>query len=63
MAAKKKAAKKKAARKGPSCKILKNADGTSKKTAKGRIKKICHGTDGKITSEDKVKAYRARQKK
>ncbi len=59
MAAKKKAAKKK---KAPGCKVLKNPDGTTKKTAKGRVKKICHGSDGKITSEDKVKAYRARQK-
>lgn len=60
MAAKK---KKKAARKGPSCKVLKNPDGSTKKTAKGRVRKICHGKDGKITSEANVKAYRARQSK
>ena len=60
MAAKKKAVKKR--KKAPSCKVLKNSDGSTKKTAKGRVKKICHGADGRITSEASVKAYRARQR-
>lgn len=60
MAAKK---KKVAKKKAPSCKILKNPDGSTKKTAKGRVKKICHGPNGKITSEAAVKAYRARTRK
>ena len=56
---KKKAAKKKA----PSCKIMKAADGSTLKTQAGRVRKICHGSDGKITSEAAVKAYRKRTRK
>jgi hypothetical protein len=57
---KKKTAKKP---KAPHCKILKDAQGNTKKTAAGKTKKMCFGSDGKITSEANVKAYRARKRK
>ena len=59
MATKKKAAKKK---KAPHCKVQRNPDGSTKKTAAGKVKKMCFDGSGKITSEAKVKQYRAKQR-
>ncbi len=57
--AKKKAVAKKP--KVPSCKVLKDGAGNTRKTQTGKTMKICHGADGKITSEASVKAYRKRK--
>lgn len=60
MAKTKKTAKKP---KKPHCKIHRDAAGNTIKTAAGKTRKTCFDEKGKITSEAKVKAYRARQRK
>ena len=55
-------AKKTKKTKPPHCKIRKNPDGSSKKSAAGKVLKTCFDGKGKITSEAAVKAYKKRTK-